>query len=279
MRLRFLVFLSLLAVNSLAADDVAWTETGDQIPFMTYGDGSPTLVLIHGWTNNRTFWEPHIPGLSANNQVVTLDLASFGESVHKRTDWSMQAFALDVDAVLNELGINNAILIGFSMGGSVALELASLGRQNVKGVVLVDIHKDPEWRPNDAEMEAAVGYEREMWGNRERIASAIGEDASNTLVQRYLSRTPESAPDEWWESLRQYFHWSREEFSDSVAKIDVPIAAINTAQGATNVDAWNRIAPGFQVYVIDDVGHLGIIWEKIEEFDRALLDFVDRFEE
>ena len=102
MRQHSAILLLLVVAKSLAAEGVALTETGDQIPYMTYGSGSPTLVLIHGWTGNRTSWEPHIPGLSKNNQVVTLDLASFGESLYKRNDWSMRAFALDVDAVLSD---------------------------------------------------------------------------------------------------------------------------------------------------------------------------------
>ena len=279
MRLHFAILLLLVVAKSLAAEGVALTETGDQIPYMTYGSGGPALVLMHGWTNNRTFWEPPIPGLSKNNQVVTLDLASFGESLYKRNDWSMRAFALDVDAVLNDLDTDEAILVGFSMGGTVALELASLDRQYVKGVVLIDIHKNPEWRPDDADIESAIEYKRRMWGNEEYIAADFSGGASETLVRRYLTRTPETAPDVWWESLRQLFLWSREDLSDRVALIDVPIVAINSSRSSTNVDAWHRIAPEFRVHVIDGVGHLGVIWENIEEFDQALLKYVSQFEQ
>ena len=255
------------------------TETGDQIPYMTYGSGGPALVLIHGWTGSRTSWEPHIPRLSKNNQVVTLDLASFGESLYKRNDWSMRAFAIDVDAVLSDLDTDEAILVGFSMGGTIALELASLDRQYVKGVVLVDVHKNPEWLPDDADIESAVDYERRMYRNEESITAGFSDGASQTLVQRYLTRTPEIAPDVWWESLRQFFLWSREDLSDRVALVDFPIVAINSSRGSTNVDAWNRIAPGFRVHVVDGVVHLGVIWEKIEEFDQALLKYVSQFEQ
>lgn len=278
-RLLSITMLFLIATSALAAEGVALTDTGDQIPYMTYGNGGPALVLIHGWTGNRTFWEPHIPGLSKNNQVVTLDLASFGESLYKRNDWSMRAFALDVDAVLNDLDIDEAILVGFSMGGTVALELASRDQQNVKGVVLVDMHKNPEWRPDDADIESAVDYERRMYRDEEYIAADFSDGALKTLVQRYLTRTPETAPDVWWESLHQLLLWSREYLSDRVSHIDVPIVAINSSRGVTNVDAWNRIAPGFRVHVIDGVGHLGVIWEKIEEFDQALLKHVSQFEQ
>ena len=278
-RLHSTIWLLLITTYSFAAEGVALTATGDQIPYNTYGSGRPALVLIHGWTENRTFWEPHIPGLSKNHEVVTLDLASFGESLYQRNDWSMRAFAIDVDTVLNDLDTNEAILVGFSMGGTVALELASLDRQYVKGVVLVDIHKNPEWRPDDADIESAVEYNRSMWGTEEYLAASFSDGASETLVRRYLSRTPETVPDVWWESLRQHFLWSREDLSDRVALIDVPIVAINSSRDSTNVDAWHRIAPEFRVHIIDGVGHLGMIWENIEEFDQALLEYVSQFEQ
>jgi pimeloyl-ACP methyl ester carboxylesterase len=273
------ILLMLVAAKSLAAEGIAVTKTGDHIPYITYGSGSPSLVLIHGWTNNRTFWEPHVAVLSRDYQVVTLDLASFGESLYERDDWSMGAFALDVDTVISNLEIDEVILVGFSMGGSVALELASSDRKYVRGVVLVDMHQDPEWRPDEAFIESFVEYEQEMWGNEEYIATEFSDGASKTLVRRYISRTPETAPEVWWDSIRQLFLWIRDDFYNRVVLIDAPIVAINSAREPTNVAVWKEIAPGFQVHVIEDVGHLGVIWEKTEEFDQALLEYVGQFEQ
>ena len=278
-RLLSTVFLLLIAEITLAAEGVATTQTGDQIPYISYGSGSPSLILIHGWTNNRTFWEPHVAALSKNHQVVTLDLASFGESIYKRDDWSMGTFALDVDVVISDLRIDKAVLVGFSMGGSIALELASSDRKYVRGVVLVDMHQDPEWRPDEAFIESFVEDEKETWGDEDSLAASFSDGAPRTLVRRYISRTPETAPDAWWESVRQLFLWIRNDFTNRVAQIDVPIVAINSARNPTNVAVWKEIAPGFQVHIVEDVGHLGIIWEKTEEFDQALLDFVGEFKQ
>ena len=273
------ILFMIAVADSFAAEGIAVTDSGDQIPYITYGSGSPSLILIHGWTNNRTFWEPHIAALSKDHQVITLDLASFGESLYERDDWSMSSFALDVDAVASDIGVDEAVLVGFSMGASVALELASLGRTYIKGVVLVDNHQDPEWRPDEAYIERVVEHEKEMWGSEEYIASEFTDSASRTLVHRYISRTPQTAPDVWWESIRQMYRWIRDDFFDRVGAIDVPIGAINSSRNPTNVAVWQKIAPGFQVHVIEDVGHLGVIWEKTDEFDQALLGFVDSFKQ
>lgn len=275
---RCIILLLLLATSSFAAEGTALTATGDQISYMKYGNGRPALILIHGWANNQTFWEQQIPGLSNDHQVVTLDLAGFGTSAYERDDWSMRGFALDVDAVLIDLGIDEAVLVGFSMGGTVALELASLGRPYVKGVVLVDTLRDPQYRPELERIEQVVEYNRSMWGKEEFFASFLSDGAPEALVQRLMSSAPEAVPDVWWESLRQVILWNRERFLDTVALIDVPIVAINSAQRPTNIDAWSRIAPGFRVHVIDGVGHLGVIWKKVEEFNRALLEHISQID-
>lgn len=261
------------------ADGVALTKFGDEISYMIHGSGSPTLILVHGWTDNRTFWEPHISGLSAKYQVVTLDLASFGESLVKRDEWSMQSFASDVDAVLSALNPEKAVIVGFSMGGAPAIELATLGRENILGIVLVDIFQDIEWRPTDAFIEEFVERERRMWGDEDYLAKGFSEGASKTLVKRYVSRTPQIPPEVWWESIRQFFIWTREELLKKLVLVDVPIAAISSDRQSTNMEAWKRVVPDFEVYTMEDVGHLGVIWEKTDEFDQALIEHVTRFQE
>jgi len=272
-----LVIATAFFTTASHAEGVAVTETGDSIPYMTYGAGETTLVLVHGWTNNRTFWEPHIPGLSDRYQVVTLDLASFGESLVKRNDWSMRSFAMDIDAVLGQVKAPKVVLVGFSMGGAPVIELAALGREEIIGIVLVDTFNDVEWKPSDKFIEDTIDEETRLWGDEASIRPSFSEGASETLVRRYISRTPETVPDVWWESIRQLFLWQRQDFRSLLPKINVPITAINSTDPPTTVEAWRRYVPGFKVHYIQDVGHLGVIWEHVDEFDSALISYVEDF--
>lgn len=249
----------------------------DTISYVAFGQGNTTLLLVHGWSNNRTFWEPHLSALSRSHRVVTLDLASFGESTSHRTNWTIENFADDAEAVLDQIKAEKVVVVGFSMGGAVVTELASRGRDEVIGVVLVDILQDPEQQPTDEFMEGYIEGLAENWHSETNLRNLFSAEASPTLVRRYLSRTPAVVPDPWWEAMRNLLLWIRSDLRPTLRRVEVPIAAINSDRPATDVEAWRQYVPTFSVHLLGPVNHLGAIWERVDEFDRALIDFVEAF--
>ncbi|MBT8420365.1 MAG: alpha/beta hydrolase [Gammaproteobacteria bacterium] len=141
------VSLILGSITELGAAD-KWTATAKSIDgsSITYGvqgqdkeKENPTLVFIHGWTCNREFWASQIEYFSKTHRVISLDLAGHGVSDSKRDNYTMSAFGQDVAAVVTEMGADNIVLIGHSMGGPVAIEAANLLEEKVIGIVAVDI--------------------------------------------------------------------------------------------------------------------------------------------
>jgi pimeloyl-ACP methyl ester carboxylesterase len=272
------LLLAALFSTPLSAQTTAVLASGDTIGYMSYGEGSPTLLLVHGWSNSRSLWEPHIPGLSSHYRVVTLDLASFGESTSHRSDWSMRSFAGDIEAVLEELGSDQVVVVGFSMGGAVAIETAALGRSDVIGVILIDILQNVNMNPSDEFIDSFEHDTRNGWGDPSWVRSVgFTENSSETLVRRYLNMTPETVPDAWWASMRSFFVWTRDDMRNTLTRVRVPIAAINSDQTPTDVEAWQNYAPGFSVHVLEGVGHLGAVWERVNEFDREVIRLVESF--
>jgi pimeloyl-ACP methyl ester carboxylesterase len=142
-----------VAQSALSAD-------GLRIAYERHGDKGPVLVLVHGWTNNRSFWEPHPESLARDFQVVTLDLPGFGESGNGRDIWTMEGFGQDVAAVVAALGADPVFLVGFSMGGAAVLEAAAVLEDRVAGVVLVDVFHDVNQRYDRTAIDTFV--ERQM---------------------------------------------------------------------------------------------------------------------
>ena len=103
----------------------------------------PTLVFIHGWCCNRTFWEPQLAHFAREYQVVAVDLAGHGKSDAGREKWTMQSFGQDVAAVVNDIAADQVVLVGHSMGGPVILEAASILGNKVIGMFPVDAFTDP----------------------------------------------------------------------------------------------------------------------------------------
>jgi len=108
-----------------------------KIGYGSVGKGT-AIVLLHGFLENKTMWDPFIPKLSKNHKVVTIDLLGHGETGCTGSVHSMEDKADAVKAVLNELNIAESILIGHSMGGYVALAYAEKYPGEVKGLCLMN---------------------------------------------------------------------------------------------------------------------------------------------
>jgi pimeloyl-ACP methyl ester esterase len=84
----------------------------------------PAVLLIHGWTCNRTFWERQVQALRDKHTVITVDLRGHGESSHLRTGYTLNAIVGDLEYLVRAFNLPRVAIVGWSMGGIVAQELA-----------------------------------------------------------------------------------------------------------------------------------------------------------
>jgi pimeloyl-ACP methyl ester carboxylesterase len=103
-----------------------------------YGDQHPTLVFLHGLFGSSTNWHSLARGLADRFHVLVPDLRNHGRSPHDE-DISYAALARDVAQLIDEQGLESALLIGHSMGGKAAMWLALERPERVTGLVVVDI--------------------------------------------------------------------------------------------------------------------------------------------
>jgi pimeloyl-ACP methyl ester carboxylesterase len=110
---------------------------------------SPVLVFIHGWLLSRQYWQPLIQFISSDYQCLLYDLRGFGESKTKSVasvkaydqsnlEFTLAAYAKDLKLLLEELAIDQAWLIGHSLGGSIALWAADCCPERVEGVICLN---------------------------------------------------------------------------------------------------------------------------------------------
>ena len=110
---------------------------GIQMYYEVQGQGHP-LVLIHGLSAASTSRASQVSEFSRSYQVVTMDLRGHGQSDKPEMAYSIDLFARDVVALMDYLGIEQAHVLGASMGGMVAQQLALDYPQRVKRLVLAD---------------------------------------------------------------------------------------------------------------------------------------------
>ncbi|WP_223032561.1 alpha/beta fold hydrolase [Hanstruepera marina] len=101
------------------------------------GKGTP-VVLLHGFLENSLMWKNIVPHVSKTNRVISIDLLGHGQTGCIGYVHTMEDMAKMVDAVLIHLEIDNAIFIGHSMGGYVALAFAEMFSEKVLGLCLAN---------------------------------------------------------------------------------------------------------------------------------------------
>ncbi|WP_299223235.1 alpha/beta hydrolase [uncultured Psychroserpens sp.] len=101
------------------------------------GSGQP-VILLHGFLENSSMWENHIPVWSKRNRIISIDLLGHGQTDCIGYIHTMEDMAEAVYTVIKHLKINNATFIGHSMGGYVALALAEQYPTLFKGICLMN---------------------------------------------------------------------------------------------------------------------------------------------
>ena len=108
-----------------------------KIAFSSSGKGT-TIVLLHGFLENKTMWSEMVPELSKRNRVICIDLLGHGQTECMGYVHSMELMATAVEAVLRHLRIRRVLFVGHSLGGYVALAFAEKHPEKVKGVCLMN---------------------------------------------------------------------------------------------------------------------------------------------
>lgn len=144
----FIVVASLLGSVSLAqtqkgttAKQVILRDNQVKINFFQQGQGDTTLLFLHGWCIDGTYWKNQLDYFSKSYSVFAIDLPGFGKSKAERTQWTVEEYANDVTAFMDAMHLKNVVLIGHSMAGEIMLQIALTNNPRVVGMVGVDNFK------------------------------------------------------------------------------------------------------------------------------------------
>lgn len=113
-----------------------------QLAFDDAGAG-PCVVLVHGHPFDRSLWQPQVGVLATEFRVVAPDLRGFGDSPVTPGLVTLRDYAEDVEELLDGLGVERAAVVGLSMGGLVAMDLATTHPQRWWALGLVTTTAEP----------------------------------------------------------------------------------------------------------------------------------------
>lgn len=254
------------------------------------GSGRP-VVLIHGWPLSSASWSAQTQVLAqAGHRVVAYDRRGFGQSGKNGRDYDYDTLAADLDGVLAELDLREAVLVGFSMGGGeVARHLANHGAERVRGVVfaaavppyLLKTDDNPDGPLTQAkadEMEQGLRASREKFFDQFTIDffSAKGQlKVSEAQRQQAIALCLQSDQDAALGCMKAF---ATTDFRADLQKIRVPTLVLHGDSDATvpfegSGRRTHEAIEGSQLTVLKDAPH-GCNLSHADEFNRALLAFL-----
>jgi 3-oxoadipate enol-lactonase len=231
---------------------------GVRLAFQQEGDGPP-LLLLHGLGGSHDDWRKQVPVFARRYSVIAPDLRGFGDS-ERQEPFTVQQHARDVAGLLDALGIARAHVVGLSMGGAVAMELALSEPGRVAGLVLANTAPGFELR----------GWQRRYMGfSRLLLALLFGVGGvarlfskavfpaphQESLRKRLLERASHTSRWVYIASLRSLVRWDAEE---RLPALRLPTLVLGAEHDYTDIHEkrrWAARIPGAQVVMLPGSRH------------------------
>jgi len=254
------------------------------------GDGRP-VVLIHGWPLSGESWSEQIPALrDAGYRVIAYDRRGFGRSDKPLTGYGYDTLTDDLHALLVELDLKNATLVGFSMGGGeVARYFSKFGNERVRSVVFASavppfLLKTPNNPDGPLETGAAAKMTASLTANKDAFFDDFTTEffsANGVLAvteaqrQQALSLAEQASKAAALEAMTAF---AVTDFRDDLAKVSVPTLVIHGDSDATvpfegSGARTHAAIPGSELVLIEGGPH-GVNVSHADEWNRAVLEFL-----
>jgi non-heme chloroperoxidase len=268
-------------------------STEIELYYEDHGAGQP-VVLIHGYPLDGSSWEKQTAALlDAGYRVITYDRRGFGKSSQPTEGYDYDTFAADLKTVLDTLDLNDAVLVGFSMGtGEVARYISTYGSARVaKAVFLGSLEPfllKTDDNPDGVPQEVFDGLAESVKADRYAFFTDFFKNFYNTDTFLGTARLSQESVDASWNlasksgafaSVAAQPTWLTD-FRSDIPKIDVPALIVHgTADNILPIDVTGRrfkdALPSAEYLEIEGAPH-GLLWTHGAEINEALLAFLKK---
>lgn len=273
--------------------EVAWIDSGAP----PRGSGGPPVVLVHGLSSYMGFWEHQVPALAREHRVLALDLPGYGASARPDAPYTPPWYAELLSRWMDTVGLEEAVIVGHSMGGQIAITLALTHPDQVDRLVLSAPAGLETFSPGTARF--MKGYWHEA-----RATEAREHELRTVFTQAVFNRTDEGVERLLQERVRLGQHPAFQGTSVAVSRsiagmVDHPVAhrlgelrvptllvfgtadhmipnPIFTGGTTRRIAEQGRDAiPGAELVLLPGAGHT-VHHDAPEAFNEAVLSFLRR---
>ena len=257
---------------------------GISINYEVTGSGK-WLTLVHGAGDNLGMWWNQVPVFSRSCRVLTYDVRGYGQTETPSGDYSTDILVEDLYELLKALGINETYLMGYSMGGRVAVGLAMGHSEMVKALIIANSGFAPMERSEEQMQEMAKLREQRMKVVEEQglepimnestamVFSAGWPEKNTEVFEQYKQIRLTNDPKAYLVAMKAMV-WGAQ--PPDVSKLSCPTLVIggesDGLMGAESAKATQALIPDSQLKVMP-TGHAAAI-EQPEEFNSTVLGFL-----
>ncbi len=261
--------------------DISMTqvEIGDvKFFYQIQGAGEP-LVLLHGLGSSSRDWELQMADLSQHFRVIALDLRGHGRSGKPPGPYSMALFAEDTARVIRNLGAAPAHILGISLGGMVAFQLALDHPEVVRSLVITN--STPDLVPRGWRERLAIGQRFlivRLLGMK-KMGQVLGDrflpDPEQAELRKiFVERWAENHKPAYLEAMKAVVGWS---VRNRLGQIDCPTLVIG-ADGdyfpTAEKEIYTGLIPGARLVIVENSRH-ALPAEKPALYNQLVLDFLN----
>jgi 3-oxoadipate enol-lactonase len=256
---------------------------GQNLYYDVHGDSGEPLLCIHGLAVDSRGWALQIRPWSQRHRVVVFDNRDVGRSSYASAEYGTADMAADAQALADNLELERFHLIGVSLGGMVAQQLALAAPDRVASLTIAFSHGGVERDYGELrarllgrmmhELSAAervdelmlLCYTEDFFADRPAV-----EYLRNALLEHPHPQHPDGF-------ARQALAGGRHDIRDRLRALTMPVHVIGARRDIL-IPVWKsqelaELIPGAQLTVMENVGH-GAMWERAEEFNRIVLQFL-----
>ena len=272
-------------------EHVTVEAAGVELSTFAFGQGPPVL-LLHGLAATKLSYLPLLPALAEQYRVIVPDLPGHGESGKPRVRYTPAYFARVIEALMDQMGLDDAAVIGNSMGGRVALEVVASFQDRVNSLILLDpaaaglpfplyarllglLPTSVGVVPVPWRKRLVVAAIRQMFADPDRLPRAGYLAAADEFIRIYRKGRARVA---LLSAMRGLIADDPEAFWLRASQIQVPTLIVwGRHDRLVPLGLGHRLAnaiPNAEMVVLPDVGHVPQ-FEQPDETRRLVLGFLD----
>ena len=258
----------------------ATLNNGITIEYSDHGEGE-TILLLHGLGSTKADWNDQITAFSENHRVIAPDFRGHGNSTKPKPkeEYGVGLCAEDMYLLLQDLKIKQCSIIGFSMGGAVAFEMAVKYPSLLIKLVIVNTAPDFNklgWMGQRMVLERTLSLKFSgMKPLATKVASGMfPEENQKELRESFYKRAVANDVNAYYHSFRSLMRWG---IGDELMNIKIPALVIASEMDYTPVslkESYAKKMLNAKVAVIKNSRH-GVTMDQPGDFKRTVLKFID----